>query len=62
MTEQHFALLRQVAKEAQATDQDIGLSANVVTALLDEIVELRKKASAWERRARELENICSDRL
>lgn len=76
ITEQHLTLLREISHAALATDQDIGLSANVVVALLDEIVRLRSiydellkqshktmlERLAWERRARELESLCADRL
>lgn len=56
MTDQHLALLRQIAKQAIATDQDIALSSNIVVAMLDEIARLRDLAEQWERRARELDN------
>lgn len=62
MTQQQLNTLRHIAKAAYVTDQDIGLSVEVLEALLDEIADLRKMADEWERRARALESICSDRL
>ena len=50
ITQQHLDLLRAIARTAQETDQDIGLSANVVTALLDEIADLRKRIDEYDRR------------
>lgn len=33
-----------------------------IAALLNEVERLRKECHAWERRARELESLCADRL
>lgn len=43
MTDQHLDLLRLLVRQAQETDQYIGMSANVLTELLDEIAKLRKQ-------------------
>ena len=41
MTEQHIELLRRTVAQAQASNSDIGLGANVLAALLDEHDRLR---------------------
>ncbi len=42
MTQAHLDLLRRMAIQAQQADMDVGLGANVLIAMLDEIEQLRK--------------------
>lgn len=47
MNDQQIALLRRMAVQAQRSGMDMGISANIMTALLDEI-EPRYFLFAWE--------------
>lgn len=50
MTQAQLNLLRRMAVQAQQADMDMGVGANVVLALLDEIERLRAALSQAEQR------------
>ena len=64
ITQQHLDLLRFISRfisrNAIATNQDIALSANVVVALLDEILRLQEENEKLEGKYDELVELCQE--
>ena len=50
MTQAQLDLLRRMAIQAQQADMDVGLGANVLLALIDEIEQLRERLKGIEDR------------